>query len=151
MKSIAARAIKLFLVAAAAGALAPQPARGDVESVLREINRKPAEERTKILVEGARKEGVADYYGSSSAADIQELLKGFNRTYPFVDVRYTRLGGPAAVSKVTTEYRAGVFNVDGAPRLTTTLRALGSFARRTLSGSGIRTRKVASLSMRVVP
>jgi len=112
MKAIAVRAIKLFLVAAAAGALAPQPARGDVESVLGEINRKPAEERTKILVEGARKEGVAYYYGSSSAADIQELLKGFNRSYPFVDVRYTRLGGPSAVSKVTTEYRAGVFNVD---------------------------------------
>jgi iron(III) transport system substrate-binding protein len=112
MKLTAGRAIKLFLIAAVAALAAPQPARGDVESVLSEINRKPAEERTKILVDGARKEGVVQYFGSGGASDIQELVKGFNKNYPFIDVRYTRLGGPSVVSKVTTEYRGGVFNVD---------------------------------------
>ena len=112
MKPIRAGAFKLLLVAAAAVIAASQPARGDVESVLSEINRKPAEERTKILVDGARKEGIAYYFGSSGASDIQELIKGFNKNYPYIDVRYARLGGPSVVSKVTTEYRAGVFNVD---------------------------------------
>src|ERR1051325_450351 len=107
MKLIAGR--MAFLIV---GLAAAQPARGDVESVLSEINRKPAEERTKILVDGARKEGVAYYFGSSGASDIQELIKGFNKNYPYIDVRYARLGGPSVVSKVTTEYRAGVFNVD---------------------------------------
>lgn len=111
MKPLALSAIKLILVAAVL-ILAPQPARGDVESALSEINRKPAEERAKILVDGARKEGVVQYFGSSSASDMQELIKGFNKNYPFVDVRYARLGGPSVISRVTTEYRAGVFNVD---------------------------------------
>ena len=90
----------------------PEDARGDVEALLTEINRKPAEERVKLLTDGAKKEGVTYYYGSSNSSDIQELLKGFNKNYPFLEVRYTRLGGPSVVSKVTTEYRAGVFNAD---------------------------------------
>jgi hypothetical protein len=90
----------------------PERARPDVESLLSEINRRPAEERLKLLMDGAKREGVAYYYGSSNASDIQQLLKGFNKSYPFVDVRYTRLGGPSVISKVITEYRAGVFNVD---------------------------------------
>jgi iron(III) transport system substrate-binding protein len=112
MKSIRDGKFKVFLVAICSGLAAPEPARGDVETLLSEINRKPAEERIKLLTEGAKKEGVAHYYGSSNSSDIQELVKGFSRNYPFVDVRYTRLGGPSVVSKVTTEYRAGVFNVD---------------------------------------
>jgi iron(III) transport system substrate-binding protein len=112
MKSIHDGNFKVFLVAICSAIAAPEPARGDVETLLSEINRKPAEERIKLLTEGAKKEGVAYYYGSSNSSDIQELVKGFSRNYPFVDVRYTRLGGPSVVSKVTTEYRAGVFNVD---------------------------------------
>ncbi|HEX9445213.1 MAG TPA: extracellular solute-binding protein [Candidatus Binatia bacterium] len=103
---------KFFLIAVCSSLALPQQVRGDVEALLSEINRRPSEERIKALTEGARKEGVAYYFGSSGSSDIGELLKGFSKNYPFVDVRYTRLGGPSAVSKITTEHRAGVFNVD---------------------------------------
>src|ERR1700747_1210938 len=101
MKPILLR-YKFLIVVLCCWFAAPEDARGDVESLLSEINRKPAEERAKLLTDGAKKEGVVYYYGSSSASDMQELLRGFNRSYPFLEVRYTRLGGPSVVSKVTT-------------------------------------------------
>jgi iron(III) transport system substrate-binding protein len=103
--------IKLILAVIFSTVLVAQ-VHADVESSLREINQKPPEERLKVLIEGARKEAVVYYYGSANVADTQELLKGFAKHYPFLDVRYTRLGGPSLVSKVTAEYRAGVVNAD---------------------------------------
>lgn len=84
----------------------------DVEGLLMEINGKPIEERRKILIDGAKKERVVYYYGSTSTADMQELLKGFNQQYPFIEVRYTRLGAPALVSKISSEYQGSVYNAD---------------------------------------
>lgn len=43
---------------------------------------------------------------------MQDLVKGFNREYPFIEVRYTRLGAPALVSKISSEYQGGVYNSD---------------------------------------
>jgi hypothetical protein len=63
-------------------------------------------------MEGAKKEGVVFYHGATNLNDMQDLLRGFRKNYPFVDVRYTRLGGPSVVNKMITEYRAGVFNTD---------------------------------------
>lgn len=84
----------------------------DVEGVLAEINGKPFAERSKILVDGAKKERVVYYYGSTSISDMQELFKGFNQQYPFIEVRYTRLGAPALVSKILSEYQGGIYNSD---------------------------------------
>jgi iron(III) transport system substrate-binding protein len=87
-------------------------AQAEVESVLAEINLKSPEQRLKLLTEGAKKEGVVHYHGATNLNDMQDLLRGFRKQYPFIDVRYTRLGGPSVVNKVITEYRAGVFNTD---------------------------------------
>src|SRR5262245_26489779 len=84
----------------------------DIESTLTEINRKPPEERSKILMDGARKERVVSYYGSTSMSDLQDLFKDFNQKYPFIEVRYTRLGAPALISKISSEYQGGVYNAD---------------------------------------
>lgn len=84
----------------------------DVEGLLTEINRKPVEERSKLLIDGAKKERVVYYYGSTSTADVQDLFKGFNQQYPFIEVRYTRLGAPALVSKISSEYQGSVYNAD---------------------------------------
>jgi len=54
----------------------PVVVRADVEGLLAELNRKPAPERTKILVEGAQKERVVYYYGSTSLSDTQEVIVG---------------------------------------------------------------------------
>jgi hypothetical protein len=84
----------------------------DVEGLLTEINGKPVEERSKVLIDGAKKERVVYYYGSTSTADMQDLLKGFNQRYPFIEVRYTRLEAPALVSKISSEYQGSVYNAD---------------------------------------
>jgi iron(III) transport system substrate-binding protein len=84
----------------------------DVEGLLTEINRKPPEERSKILTDGAKKERVVYYYGSTSMGDMQDLFKGFSQQYPFIEVRYTRLGAPALVSRVSSEYQGGAYNAD---------------------------------------
>ena len=104
--------IRFFLIAVCWGLAMPRQASGDVETLLAEINRKPPGERLKVLTEGAKKEGVVYYYGSMDLSDTQDVLRGFTKSYPFVDVRYTRLGGPSVVNKVITEYRSGVFNAD---------------------------------------
>jgi len=90
----------------------PVVVRADVEGLLAELNRKPAPERTKILVEGAQKERVVYYYGSTSLSDTQEVIRGFNQEYPFVEVRFTRLGGATVANRVMTEYRANLNDVD---------------------------------------
>lgn len=83
-----------------------------VESLLADINRKPAAERLKALMEGAKKEGIVYHYGSINAPDNEELTRAFNKQYPFVEVRYTRLGAEQIVNRAVTEHRSGVPSAD---------------------------------------
>jgi iron(III) transport system substrate-binding protein len=83
-----------------------------VESLLADINRKPAEQRLNALVEGAKKEGIVYHYGSINAPDNDELTRAFNKQYPFVEVRYTRLGAEQIVNRAVTEHRSGVPSAD---------------------------------------
>lgn len=87
-------------------------AEANVESLLADINRKPAEQRLKALMEGAKKEGVIYHYGSINAPDNDELTRGFTKQYPFIEVRYTRLGAEQVVNRTVTEYRSGVPSAD---------------------------------------
>ena len=87
-------------------------AEANVESLLADINRKPAEQRLKALLEGAKKEGVIHHYGSINTPDNDELTRGFAKQYPFIEVRYTRLGAEQVVNRAVTEYRSGVPSAD---------------------------------------
>jgi len=89
-----------------------QAAGASVEETLAALNAKPAEERQKILVENARKEGTVNFYAATNLRDTQEIVTGFNKLYPFVKVGITSLGGPGVLNKVTTEERAGVTLAD---------------------------------------
>src|SRR5438128_5818235 len=73
-----------LLVMAWSMAAMPVVVKADVAELLAELNRKPAPERTKVLIEGAQKERVVYYYGSTSLSDTQEVIRGFNQEYPFV-------------------------------------------------------------------
>lgn len=112
MKTIRAASRMLFSIMALHFVFTTSALAADAEGLLTEINRKPLEERSRILIDGAKKERVVYYYGSTSTADLQDLFKGFNQQYPFIEVRYTRLGAPALVSKISSEYRGGVYNAD---------------------------------------
>jgi hypothetical protein len=65
--------IALFVITWSIAAM-PVAVKADVDELLAELNRKPASERTKILVEGAQKERVVYYYGSTSLSDTQEVI-----------------------------------------------------------------------------
>ncbi len=89
-----------------------QAATKDVEALLADITRKPAEERANILAEGAKREGIINFYGSTMVRDNEELLNRFKSHYPFLEVRYTRLGGASIVNRLINEYRGGIFTAD---------------------------------------
>ena len=83
-----------------------------VEETLTALNAKPVEERQRVLIENARKEGNVNFYAATNMRDTQEIVAGFNKVYPFVKVGITSLGGPGVLNKVTTEERAGVALAD---------------------------------------
>jgi iron(III) transport system substrate-binding protein len=101
-----------FLVILCALASAPPSIGATVEEMLTAFNAKPAEERQKLLIENARKEGSVNFYAATNLRDTQEIVAGFNKFYPFVKVAITSLGGPGVLNKVTTEERAGVTVAD---------------------------------------
>ena len=84
----------------------------EVEEILAKMNSLPAEEREKVLIENARKEGTLTFYAATNLRDTQEIVTGFNKHYPFVKVAFVSLGGPGVLNKVSTEYRAGAYPAD---------------------------------------
>jgi iron(III) transport system substrate-binding protein len=110
MKTIWKVSLALVIVTAA---FAPRPGVADgVEDVLKKANSLPAEERQRLLIENAKKEGAVTFYAATNMRDTQEIVAGFNKFYPFVKVGITSLGGPGVLNKVTTEERAGVALAD---------------------------------------
>ena len=105
--------VKLFALVVALACGSSNAAYADTKTVLGELNRKSPEERLKILTEGARKERVLSFYGSAPVSNSQDVIRAFNKLYPFIEVRYTRLGAPSlVVSRLSTEYQAGLHNAD---------------------------------------
>ena len=84
-----------------------RPAHAAVEDLLAELNAKVPEQRQKILVENAKREGEVTLYTAVNMRDAQELMAGFNRLYPGIRVSIASLGGPGVLNKVLTEARAG--------------------------------------------
>lgn len=112
MKTIWLQRFALALVAAV-HVLAPRFGLADgAEDVLKKANSLPAEERQRILVESAKKEGNITFYAATNLRDTQELIAGFNKHYPFIKVAFSSLGGPGVLNKVSTEYRAGAYQAD---------------------------------------
>jgi iron(III) transport system substrate-binding protein len=105
--------VSLALVIVTASAFAPRHGLAEgVEDILKKANSLPAEERQKLLIENAKKEGAVTFYAATNMRDTQEIVAGFNKFYPFVKVGITSLGGPGVLNKVTTEERAGVALAD---------------------------------------
>src|SRR6266404_7019534 len=72
----------------------PLIADGAVEDMLAELNAKSPEERQKIITENAKKEEEVTLYTAVNMRDAQELIAGFNKSYPGVRVAIASLGGP---------------------------------------------------------
>ena len=90
----------------------PLTADGAVEDMLAELNAKSTEERQKVIIENAKKEGEVTLYTAVNMRDAQELIAGFNKSYPGITVAVSSLGGPGVLNKVMTENRAGAHLAD---------------------------------------
>jgi iron(III) transport system substrate-binding protein len=85
----------------------PLAAEGAVEDMLAELNAKSPEERQRLIIENAKREGDVTLYTAVNMRDAQELIAGFNKSYPGIRVAISSLGGPGVLNKVLTENRAG--------------------------------------------
>jgi iron(III) transport system substrate-binding protein len=76
-------------------------------SVLAKVNKLPAEQRQKTLVEKARAEGEVTFYSSLQAQQIEPFIQNFRKKYPFVKVNPYRVSGNKQVLKIQSELNAG--------------------------------------------
>jgi iron(III) transport system substrate-binding protein len=106
------RVLSFFFLAALVFTSAAESFSADVEETLAQLNRRPAEERDRILVENAKKEGGLTLYTATNTRDTQDIIAGFTKRYPGIKVDFLSLGGPGVLNKITTESRAGVYNAD---------------------------------------
>jgi iron(III) transport system substrate-binding protein len=61
----------------------------------------------KDVIEGAKKEGQLVFYSGIPIPDAQSILSALERKYPFIKTTFYRSTGPALVSRIQTEQRAG--------------------------------------------
>jgi iron(III) transport system substrate-binding protein len=66
-----------------------------------------AQSQPKEVVEGAKKESQLVFYSGIPIPDAQSILSALERKYPFIKTTFYRATGPALVSRIQTEQRAG--------------------------------------------
>ncbi len=70
------------------------------------------EERTAMLVEGAKKEGKLVWYVTIRADEVVDILNKFKKKYPFIETEFYRSGDEAQLTKVLSEARAKKYSFD---------------------------------------
>jgi iron(III) transport system substrate-binding protein len=66
-----------------------------------------ARAQSKDVLESARKEGQLVFYSGIPIPDAQAILSAMEKKYPFIKATFYRSTGPALVSRIQTEQRAG--------------------------------------------
>jgi iron(III) transport system substrate-binding protein len=66
-----------------------------------------AQSQPKEVVEAAKKDGQLVFYSGIPIPDAQSILSALERKYPFIKTTFYRATGPALVSRIQTEQRAG--------------------------------------------
>jgi len=92
--------------------LQPNPANGNSETLLNELNRLSPVEREKKLIEGAKKEGGGVIYSSENVTLLQRYEGALAKRYPFLKAEYWRAGGDRVGTRVLTESRTGKLQAD---------------------------------------
>ena len=93
------------------GSINAQP-KESASQLLRQYNKLPTGERHKALVKGAQGEGELAVYGAMRVDELSQLIKVFNKRYPFLKLNMARLAGRRVVTRIETEYRAGRHTMD---------------------------------------
>ncbi len=63
--------------------------------------------QSRELIEAAKKEGEFVFYSGIPVPDAQAMLAALEKKYPFLKTTFYRATGPALVSRIQTEQRAG--------------------------------------------
>ncbi len=63
--------------------------------------------QSKEIIEGAKKEVELVFYSGIPVPDAKAILSAFEKRYPFIKTTHYRATGPALVSRIQTEQRAG--------------------------------------------
>ena len=92
--------------------LAPGPGWANMEQFFAEVNKLPAAEREKKLLDGAKQEGEVMLYSSSGLEEIRAITKVFSKKYPFINTRYNRKGGSSLFNVSQLEFKGGKNIVD---------------------------------------
>ena len=91
----------VFLVGLACGVAQAQTAADEAEFAVPES-----------WIQGAKKEGKLIFYGSDRPLEIREVLRVFNRRYPFINVEYTEAGTEVRREKVLFAAQKGTTITD---------------------------------------
>src|SRR5689334_24994788 len=67
----------------------------------------PADSSAKFI-EGAKKEGQAVWYTTTTLDQSQQVVQAFEKKYPFIKVTLFRTGGGPLLNKILTETRGGL-------------------------------------------
>src|SRR3989440_5391701 len=67
---------------------------------------------TQELIEAAKKEGKFVYYTADFTEPEQEVIKAFNKRFPFVKVELVRAPGGQLITRIKTEAAAGKLSAD---------------------------------------
>ncbi len=83
-----------------------------VEEVMASLKGLSPEKRLARLLEAAKKERQVVWYTTSSPTIVKEIVATFNRSYPFIEVKYYRAKARDITEKFLTEARAGIHSAD---------------------------------------
>ena len=93
------------------------------------MNKLPAEQRQKQLVEKAKAEGEVSFYSSLQAQQIEPFIRVFQKRYPFIKVNPYRVSGNRQVIKIQTEMNGGnhLFDVtNGSAEQASAIKKIGA-------------------------
>src|SRR5438874_237572 len=76
-----------------------QTAQVGVDEMLAELNGKPSEEREKLLIDNARKEGMLMFYAVMNLHNTQKIITKFNKQYPFIKITFSNLKNQTSSTK----------------------------------------------------
>jgi iron(III) transport system substrate-binding protein len=99
----------LFFASSAVGAAAPAK---NAEEVWKALEKLPAEERHKRLVQGAKAEGELVWYTNTGLENAANYIKAFKQVYPFINAKFWRGKSRDVTQRLITEARAGHFYAD---------------------------------------
>jgi len=97
----------LFPFAGTAGAAALSP-----EELWKSLEKLPAAEREKRLVEGAKKEGEMLWYTNTGVENATRYIQAFRKNYPFINANVWRSKTRQVTQRVIAEANAGRHLVD---------------------------------------